>query len=304
MEKDKTIEQVCETWLLYKKHIVKTSTYYKYRNEINRYIIPYFGNKTLKEAEQEDLNKWIDEFMECKQLKSTSYIIVLLKSILKFAERKYDCRIKLDLITVPKNETKEVEVIERRDRDNLERYCKEDLSNFKNVGLIFCLYTGVRLGEICALTWNDIDLKNGIVYINKTMQRIYVSKNNSYISIDSPKSRSSNRKIPIQKKLLDILIHIQKTNNFTGEEYFLTGKSDKYLDPRSYQYAFHRALEECNIRRCKFHCLRHTFATNCIEHGMDVKALSVTLGHANVNITLNRYVHSSLDNIKKYLDKL
>ena len=178
------------------------------------------------------------------------------------------------------------------------------MNNFRNVGIIVCLYTGVRIGEICALTWNDIDLKNEIIYINKTIQRIYVDKKNTYISIDAPKSKKSNRKIPISKKLLEILKEIKREHSYTGKEYFLTGKEDKFIEPRNYQYAFHKVLKECGIERCKFHNLRHTFATNCIEHGMDIKSLSVTLGHSNVDITLNKYVHSSLDNIKKQLDKL
>ena len=296
MEEKYTIEQVAETWLLYKKHIVKKSTYYKYKNDIKRYIIPYFGSKTLKEVEQEDLNLWIDEFIQDNPIKSLQSIIVILKSILRFAERKYDYRFKLDLITVPKRDTKEIEVISKKDREKLERYCKKDLNNFRNVGIIVCLYTGVRIGEICALTWNDIDLKNEIIYINKTIQRIYVDKKNTYISIDAPKSKKSNRKIPISKKLLEILKEIKREHSYTGKEYF--------IEPRNYQYAFHKVLKECGIERCKFHNLRHTFATNCIEHGMDIKSLSVTLGHSNVDITLNKYVHSSLDNIKKQLDKL
>lgn len=304
MEEKYTIEQVAETWLLYKKHSLKMSTYYKYKNDIKRYIIPYFGSKTLKDVEQEDLNLWIDEFIQDNQIKSFQSIVVILKSILRFAEKKYDYKFKLDLVTVPKSDTKEIEILSKKDREKLERYCKKDLNNFRNVGIIVCLYTGVRIGEICALTWNDIDLKNEIIRINKTIQRIYVGKNNTFISIDAPKSKKSNRKIPTSPKILEILKEIKTEHSYTGKEYFLTGKEDKFIEPRNYQYAFHKILKECGIERCKFHNLRHTFATNCIEHGVDIKALSVILGHSSVDITLNKYVHSSLDFIKKQIDKL
>ena len=166
-----------------------------------------------------------------------------------------------------------------------------------------CLNTGMRVGEICSLKWKNIDLANRYIYIENTMQRVYnEQQRNSNIMIDKPKSDCSIRSIPINQKLYEILKNIRKKYN--DEDYFLSGKSNDIVEPRNYQYTLKSILKKCKLKPYKFHILRHTFATNCIEAGMDAKSLSEILGHADVNITLDIYVHSSDKIKKKYLDKI
>lgn len=163
--------------------------------------------------------------------------------------------------------------------------------------------TGMRVGEICALKWKNIDLDNKYIYVEKTLQRVYNQQNkNSNIIIDKPKSNSSIRSIPINKKTYEVLKKMKK--KFNDNDYFLSGKSNKVVEPRNYQYTFKSILRKCKLKPYKFHILRHTFATNCIEVGMDAKSLSEILGHSDVDITLGTYVHSSDKIKKKYLEKL
>lgn len=163
---------------------------------------------------------------------------------------------------------------------------------------------GMRLGEICALKWEDINLKKRIISVNKTMQRIYMDKGKTEVQIDDPKSISSIRKIPISQRLAERLRELQETYQFTGDEFVLTGYSDRYVEPRALERNFEKCLKQCRLKHYNFHALRHTFATNCIKIGMDPKSLSIVLGHSDVKITLDRYVHPPLTLQRKYIDKL
>ena len=160
----------------------------------------------------------------------------------------------------------------------------------------------MRIGEICALKWKDVNLSEKIIYVKKTAERIdnCVLKETKII-IDSPKTENSIRNIPIPSKLYNILKTLK--NKYNNDCYVLSG-TNKIIEPRMYQKFFKKVLKKNNIKQRKFHSLRHTFATNCIEVGMDVKSLSELLGHSSVNTTLNVYVHSTDSLKKKYLEKL
>ena len=149
----------------------------------------------------------------------------------------------------------------------------------------------------------NINLNEKIIYVKETLQRVYVEKDNTKIIIDEPKTKAAIRRIPIPQKLFNVLQEIEKKYNFKKDYYFLTGNT-KYIEPRNYERIFKRCLNICKIQKYNFHTLRHTFATNCINIGMDPKTLSVILGHSNVQITLNRYVHPSFADQKTFLDKL
>ena len=162
------------------------------------------------------------------------------------------------------------------------------------------LYSGIRIGELCALKWEDIDFKKNCLNINKTIQRVYIKgkdKNTSKVIITTPKTKNANREIPINKDFLEILKKV-KSNK---EHYVLSG-SEKYIEPRTYRKYFNKVLNGLKIKHLNFHSLRHTFATNCISLGVDYKTVSELLGHANVNITLNLYVHPRYSQKKKCID--
>ena len=291
------------SWLLYKKHQIKNSTFYRYQYILNKYILEYFKNVKVIYFEKFDFNSFIDNLSLTLSVKTIKDIVIVLKSILRYAEKKYKFDFALDLISTPKYEAEEITILSKSERIKLENFCINK-NSFRNIGIIICLNTGIRIGEICALTWNDIDLNNKLITINKSLQRVYKDKNNTKVLIDKPKSKKSIRKIPINRKLYKILAEIKLKNSYSGDEFFLTGKSDKYVEPRNYQYMLKKCFRECNIKNYKFHILRHTFATECIEIGMDIKSLSEILGHASVNVTLNKYVHSSFYTKKKFLEKL
>ncbi|MGN1089937.1 MAG: site-specific integrase [Huintestinicola sp.] len=197
-----------------------------------------------------------------------------------------------------KSKPKEMRVLSCDEYKKLTAYfiCE---SNAGSVGMLIALLTGLRIGELCALKYNDVDIPNMRISINKTMQRLKKEDGSgTYISIESPKSRASERVIPIP----DFLCKIIQAQHYADDDYILTG-TDKYIEPRTLQYRYKRIMEKLGIRGTTFHTLRHSFATRCVEVGFDIKSLSEILGHSNVNITLNRYVHSSFElkaeNMKK-----
>lgn len=172
-----------------------------------------------------------------------------------------------------------------------------------NLGILICLYTGIRVGELCALTWEKISFSDKTICICQTMQRIQkrTSENKkTHIIIAAPKSSSANRVIPIPNTLLKILS--QYPMEKTG--YFLSGSLSEVVEPRRIQYRFHKILKKCGIDRKNFHVLRHTFATRCVEANIDIKTLSEILGHSSVSITMNRYVHPSLSLKRNSMEKL
>ena len=290
---------IVKRWLLFKKISIKASTYYRYKYIINKYIIQYFKDKSIYFFINYDFSIYIQYLSKTLAPKTVIDIITVLKSILKYIERKYNLNYKLDLISMPKKKINEVKVLNKSESDKL---CLDGY-NTKYIGIVICLNTGLRIGEICALKWKDIDLKQKLISVNKTIQRVYKGKKNTQIQIDEPKTYHSIRKIPISNKLLEIFKEIKKNNTYDDDAYFLTC-TNKVIEPRNYYDLFKNCLQLCNISDYNFHVLRHTFATNCIKIGMDVKSLSEILGHSNVSLTLNRYVHSSYSNQKSYLDKL
>ena len=169
-----------------------------------------------------------------------------------------------------------------------------------------CLYTGMRIGEVCALQWRDIDLINYTINISKTIQRVsnhetsHSSK--TKIVIDTPKSVASKRAIPIPALLCEQLA--QRKQADSSESYFFLTGSERYIEPRNYYARYQDILIDCGISQYTFHALRHTFATRCIEIGFDPKVLSEILGHTDVKITLDRYVHPSIDRKRACMELL
>ena len=278
------------------------STYYNYMFLVNKYLIPTLKKVSLKKLIDYNYNNFIQELKTNLSVKTVRDITNVLKSILKYSQDEYKCSINLKTINMPKLNVVKIKVLNKREKGKLERYCLKE-NSLRSLGVVLCLYTGLRIGELCALKWEDIDLEERAIYVRKTLQRVYMEKdNNSKIIINSPKTTTSIRKVPINNKLYEILKPLKK--EYKNEDFFLTGSSEKYIEPRNYQYMFKFILSESKVKPYKFHILRHTFATYCIEVGMDAKSLSEILGHSNVNITLSRYVHSSDKIKKKFLEKL
>ena len=294
-------KKLTDNWLLYKKHKIKESTYLNYNYIINTYLNEDFGKKRLDFFLNYDLNEFIDSLGESLSSKTIRDIVLVLKSILKFAERKYNVNFKLDLITMPTSHKTELQVFSEKEIKKIQTECINS-GDVRCIGILIAIYTGMRIGEICALKWENIDLSKKLINVTQTLQRVYIEKNKTKIIITPPKTKTSERKIPIPQILYDELKKV--SSNYTKSAYVLTGEDERYIEPRSFQYIYKKTLESCEVKYRNFHCLRHTFATRCIRVGMDIKSLSEVLGHADVNITLNRYVHSSYDCKKKFMEKL
>lgn len=298
---------ICNNWLLKIGSEVKESTYIKYRNIVNSYIIPNMGSVVLAKVDYILLSEFCTRQLteggaqgNGLSYKTVSDILGVIKSIIKYASRnKYSVDSSAYAVTI-KLKPPRLTVLSMQE----EQWLIENLrpfDDYRDVGILICLFTGIRIGELCALKWSDISLTENIMYVHQTMQRIQTHQGpkKTKILISEPKSQCSVRAIPIPNILSDVLCTVIKY-----EGYVLTGSNEKYIEPRTMQYYFRNILRQCNIRDTNFHTLRHTFATRCIEAGFDVKSLSEILGHANVNITLNRYVHPSMELKKKNMNML
>jgi len=295
-------------WMQKKKDYIKESTYSNYSNIISNHIIPELGNIKLSNLN----NKLIQEYLINKYKtgrldgngglsnKTIRDIIAVVKSSLKYAiKEEMINNINLDF-TYPKIGNKDkIYIMPKKDQEKLITYIKQN-ENTRNLGILLSLYSGIRIGELCALQWKDIDFKNNILHINKTLQRIYIKDNKESISkiiITNPKTHNAERDIPLNKGFADILKKYKTESNN-----YILSNCDKWIEPRTYRRYFQKCLDKLNINHINFHGLRHTFATNCIKLGVDYKTVSELLGHANVNITLNLYVHPQMSQKKKCID--
>lgn len=301
--KNVTFSIIANEWLCSKKKEVKESSYSNYSYMIRKYLIAELGDDTLENMDNRNYNEYVDELVQELSTKTVRDILVILKSILDYANENYGCHIKIKQIKVPKVEQEPLTILSKQEQERLQNYCLKE-NSLKSIGIIICLNTGLRIGEICALKWINIDLEKREICIRNTLQRIYDENlGQTKIIIDKPKTRSSVWNIPISNKLYNILKELE--NQYNEDDFFLTGNSKLYIEPRIYRDYFKKVLKKSQIKTTyKFHILRHTVASNCIEVGMDTKSLSEILGHSTVEMTLNKYVHSSYERKKKFLEKL
>ena len=296
------------TWLLEKKDYIKESTYANYSNNIFNHIIPKLGNYYLNELNHKVIQDFLLELSKNGRKDNTGGLaektikditIIIKGSIKKGINEDKIKHIELTFNYPKDNKENKLYVLTKREQNKITNYVLENI-NSRNIGLLISLYSGIRIGELCALRWEDVDFKKNCLTINKTIQRVYIKdkdKNISKVIITTPKTKNANREIPINKDFLEILKKVKSDK----KHYVLTG-NEKYIEPRTYRKYFNKVLDELKIKHFNFHSLRHTFATNCISLGVDYKTVSELLGHANVNITLNLYVHPRYSQKKKCID--
>ena len=279
-------------WLNEKKSYVKESTYANYSYIVYNYIIPYVGNYNVKKLNKMVFQDLILSLHE-KSLsnKTIKDIIMVIKSSLRkvFEENKIKS-FSLKLVYPKEKNIKIMNVLSKNEQHILMEYIIKNISD-KNVGILLSLLCGLRIGEVCALKWENIDLENKIIHITKTIQRIYIKVNNTILSkvvITNPKTIKSNRDIPINDFMYEKLINLRKNNNV-----FVLSGNAQYIEPRTYRNYFTKILKSLNLRHFKYHALRHTFASNLISLKIDYKTVSELLGHSNISLTLNLYVHPS-----------
>lgn len=299
----KTIKDISEDWKLTKKEYIKLSTYAAYVLLINNHIIPHFGN--LTKIEENDVQSFVLQSLN-KGLKEKTIkdIIIVLKMIIKFGiKNKYLEYQQIDVVFPANHEEHKMEVLSRQDEKKIIDYLEQNFT-FKNLGIIICLSTGIRIGEICALKWEDIDIENGVIKVSKTLQRIYLvdeAIKTTKLIIDKPKTKNSFREIPLSIDLIRTVKPIMKVVN---KDYYILTNEEKPTEPRTYRNYYKNLMKKLNIPLIKFHGLRHSFATRCIESNCDYKTISVLLGHSNITTTLNLYVHPNFEQKKKVINKM
>lgn len=300
---------VATEWFDNIKPKIKESTGNKYQNLLKLYILPVYGEKPLEVITYDFIEK------QCNNLllsggkngtglspKTVADVLSVIRNILKFAIRKGKY-VPCDGHTIQvKQISKGMRVLSKSEQEKLCQYLFLEPDSY-NVGILICLFTGLRIGEICALRWEDISFSEQTIFVHNTLQRVQNKTgvgSKTKIVITTPKSSCSIRTIPIP----DLLLKILASHKISAVGYLLTNSETKFVEPRTMQNKFKKALKQSGIEPVNFHAIRHTFATRCIELGFDVKSLSEILGHATVNITMNRYVHPTLELKKENMRKL
>lgn len=296
-------------WLKSIKHTVKESTYARYVRIVRRYLCPNFSDKSNVLLTETQINELTNRFLteggyrkNPLSPKTVSDIICVFNLIAKYGNKKGICHIDTANVKRPKSTKKPVEILDNTALAALESI----LLNFEDslcLGLLFALFSGVRIGELCGIRWEDINFQLQTVTIKRTIERIAntdkSAQTKTKVIINTPKTESSYRVIPLQKFLVDVL----QKNKKPGNCYLLTGTT-KYTEPHQYYVRYKRFLKRNNLGEYTFHCLRHTFATRCVEAGFDIKSLSEILGHSSVTTTMTIYIHPTLEQKRLQMEKI
>lgn len=293
------IEEIAEQWLIKVKKEKKHSTYIKYESVYIKYVQNSIGQMTMSKIDNVIIQQIFLSIESESILKS---IYCVLNQIAEFGHMYFQTSQITFKRNLPNRKKTKIHIFNKTEQVKLIQYLYKDMDIYK-MGILLCLSTGLRLGEICSLQWQDVDFEMRLLYVNRTVQRIASNHRTQKTNLveTEPKTACSKREIPISDQLYDLLNQFQAINS---KRYKYILNQDKPLEPRTYQYKFKSYLAEAGIEEKNFHTLRHTFATNCISSGADVKSVSEMLGHSDVKITLNRYVHPTLDTKREYLNSL
>lgn len=303
MTEQMTIGMIAQLWKADKRRYVKCSTFSAYALILEIHILPAFGEK-MNIAESDVQDFVLRKLTQGLSQKSVKDILVVLKMIMKFGAGMNACNYGEWNIRFPTStDSHRMEVLNLVDHRKILQYLRTHLTP-RDIGIYISLATGMRIGEICALKWDDVDLTEGIIKVRRTIERIYTIENgnrHTELVIGPPKTMHSIRDIPINKELMAFLLPLK--SSASGHHYLLTG-NERPTEPRTYRNHYNRLLKHLGIPHIKFHGLRHSFATRCIESDCDYKTVSVILGHSDIRTTLNLYVHPNLEQKKCCIDKM
>lgn len=303
--------EILRLWLACVRISVKDSTYYRYEYIAERHVLPELGKMRVSEISAPLINTFLNRKLNSGRLDgngglSPAYvksIMLVILAALDFASSEKYCEPLSGKINKPSGKKEEITILTEESQQKLEQYIQVN-TDITALGVMTSLYAGLRIGEICALAWDDIDLTNQIIHVRHTVARVKHDEKNSTSKskwiIDEPKTKSSKRDIPIASILMPILVLLQGRS----KSRYVVSETDDFISPRTYEYRFHQILKKSGVDDTNYHALRHTFATRCVAVGVDIKSLSEMLGHSNVAITLNTYVHSSMSMKRIQLEKL
>jgi len=293
-------------WKADKRRWVKPSTYAVYVQITNKHILPFFGSTKPEELSEESIQRFADGLLaQGLSVHSIRDVLMILKMILRFGEKLSAWPHILYEIHFPTTSMRNtsIPVLTATDQRKLLNYLKENFS-FRNLGLQICMYSGLRIGEVCALQWKDLDVATGEIHVTKTVQRIWLSDGDEKeykLSVGQPKTASSVRNIPICKELMKIVRPLRKV---MADDFYIISNAVTPLEPRYYRDYFRKLLTKLGIPPTRFHALRHSFATRCIESKCDYKTVSVILGHSSLATTMDLYVHPGFEEKRRCINRM
>lgn len=301
----KRFSYYCDEWFLMSKGRFKDSTCVKYGTILDKHIKPRLGGCYPLGISEILIEQFTNELLCEEELtpKTVKDILVVLRSVLKYTAKHFQGVFPHIEIEYPKESKREMRVLSKEEQSAFVRYLLND-TDYCKFGVLLALLTGMRIGEVCALRWENISLESRTIKVSATMQRLKnldsPKEAKTKVVIGMPKSDNSVRTIPMSE---DVLMLCSRMEPADKSAYVLTG-DESYMEPRTLQYRMDKYTKSCNLEGVHFHTLRHTFATRCVEVGFELKSLSEILGHSNTTITLERYVHSPMELKRDNMNKL
>ena len=299
-----TINSIAAQWKRDKRLYVKQSTYSAYALIVENQIIPAFGD--LHAVNEPEVQSFvIDRLNAGLSQKYVKDILIVLKMIVRFGEKHgYLQHTEWDIKYPTSPEKQTIEVLTPANHRKILDYISKNFT-FRNLGIYICLTTGLRIGEVCGLKWSDLEVDRAMLTVQRTVERIYLLEDDgtkhTQIIINTPKTVNSAREIPISRTLMAMIRPLKKVVN---SDYYVISNEPQPIEPRTYRNYYMKLMKTLGIPPLKFHGLRHSFATRCIESNCDYKTVSVILGHADIATTLNLYVHPGAEQKKKCIDKM
>ena len=299
----KTVREIAAAWKEYKRPYVKQSTMAAYVLILENHVLPYFGDgdSLHEQAVQAFVLQKLERGLSVKTIKD---ILIVLKMVMNFGvKNEWMTYYEWDIKYPTTSTSKELEVLSVANHRKILNYIQSHFT-FTGLGIYISLSTGLRIGEICALKWSDINVADGTITVSRTIERIYIiegEKKHTELIINTPKTKNSCRKIPMSKELLAMIKPLKKVVN---EDFYVLTNDERPTEPRTYRNYYNGLMVKLDIPKLKYHGLRHSFATRCIEAGCDYKTVSVLLGHSNISTTLNLYVHPNMEQKKRCITKM
>ena len=299
----KTVREIAAAWKEYKRPYVKQSTMAAYVLILENHVLPYFGDgdSLHEQAVQAFVLQKLERGLSVKTVKD---ILIVLKMVMKFGvKNEWMTYYEWDIKYPTTSTSKELEVLSVANHRKILNYIQSHFT-FTGLGIYISLSTGLRIGEICALKWSDINVSDGTITVSRTIERIYIiegEKKHTELVINTPKTKNSCREIPMSKELLAMIKPLKKVVN---EDFYVLTNDERPTEPRTYRNYYNGLMVKLDIPKLKYHGLRHSFATRCIEAGCDYKTVSVLLGHSNISTTLNLYVHPNMEQKKRCITRM
>lgn len=301
------LSEVYEEWLPYKKRQVKKTTLCAYRMMWKSHLNGRWGNEQLSEINRKTVRAWayekVDSGLSVKTVKDN---LIVLKMLLNFAadELELDVPSTTWKISWPTENREGKTLIETYTQDEVKKILAKTQADpsVRALALTIAFSTGLRIGELCGIQWADINLENKVIHVRRTVSRIYDFEfKKTEVFIGNTKTTSGTRDVPIVKNLLPTLKNWKK---LFPDNYYLASGLKKPVEPRCFRCWYKEYVESLGITPLKFHAIRHTFATTLIDSGVDIKSVSSMLGHSDVSITMNIYVHPSDESKSRAVNKV